>query len=385
MKAMRFLAIILLFSCSTPLPLKYKYTSSKRYLASLTRDDVVVARIEGEVKNPVLFASGMDSTFVVVRLYDKEGKILTEVDPDDLTLSTSEDVEAKPFMRKQGVYKAEILPRVKSKNITMRVDWQEKVMSSEIVLKTTTAPLKDKLDPLIHEYFQSKSAGEINVIRGGATPEGQSDGFTFQNLGDNLIVNATKFRSSQRGFNFDYLEKARQNLSMEVDDSPNGFVSHTMHSVFMFFPRKNLPLVEQLSGTINVTLPNGEKIIFQKYSKEIVDGVFKEGPIDVSPDRTKRQYPDLKYTGKGVVLRVNARGQAPQLGEFEKTKIDLEFGLKGSADVLILNGTTGQRCRRPKADFWEPIDVSPVEFKFPTDEAFDSYLKKNCGFSLPKL
>lgn len=381
---MRFLILLLLFSCSTQAPLKYKYSSSKRYLASLTREDIVVAKIEGEVKDQVLFASGMDSTFVIVKLYDADGNILTDVDPNDLTLSTSEDIEAKPFVMKQGVYKAQILPRVKSKSIQMRVDWQEKVMSREIVLKTTTAPLKNDLAPLNHEYFESKSVDEINVSRGSATPENKTDGFSFENLGDNKIVDHRRHPDSQRDFSFDYLEQARQNLAMQVDDAPNGTVSHGMHSIFMFFPRKNMFLVEQLSGTIDVTLPNGEKMSFQKDSKEIVDGVFTEGPVDVSADRTKRQYADLKYQGKGVVLRVNARGQSPQLGQFENVKIDMEYGLKGSAEVLIMNGATGQKCRRPKADFWEPIDVMPIEFKFPTDEEFDLYLKKNCGFGLPK-
>lgn len=381
---MRFLILLLAFSCSQA-PLKYKYSSSKRYLASLTRDDVVVGKIEGELKNQTVFASGMDSTFLIVKLYDNEGNILTDVDPHDLTLSASEDVEAKPFVMKQGVYKAQILPRVKSKSVRMRVDWQEKVMSAEIVLKTSTAPLKNDLAPLNHEYFESKSVGEINVTRGSATPENQTDGFSFENLGDNKIVDTARNKNSQRNFSFEYLEQARQNLAMQVDDAPNGTVSHGMHSIFMFFPRKNMFLVEQLSGTIDVTLPNGEKMSFQKDSKEIVDGVFTEGPVDVSADRFKRQYADLKYQGKGVVLRVNARGQSPQLGQFENLKIDNEYGLKGSVDVLIMNGATGQKCRRPKADFWEPIDVMPIEFKFPSDEEFDLYLKKNCGFGLPKL
>jgi hypothetical protein len=382
---MRLLALLFLFSCSTQAPLKFKYTSSKRYLASLTSEDVSVAKIEGEVKNDVVFASGMDSTFLIVKLYDKEGSLLTDVDPFDLTLSTSEDVEAKPFVMKQGVYKTEILPRVKSKSINMRVDWQEKIMSSEIVLKTTIAPLKNELAPLNHEFFESHNVGEISADRGSATPVNRTDGFSFENTGSNKIVNSQKYKSTQRIFNFDYLEQARQNLALEVNDLPSKIDNHSLHSVFMFFPRKNMPLVEQLSGTIDVTLPTGEKMSFQKDSKEVVGGVFTEGPVDSATERTKRGFADLKYQGKGVMLRANARGMSPQLGEFENEKIDMEFGVKGSTDVLILNGTTGQRCRRPKADFWEPIDVAPIEFKFATDEAFDAYLKQNCGFGLPKL
>lgn len=382
---MRLLLLVLLYGCAQTNSLKYKYSSSERYLASLTREDVVVAKIKGELKQPTLFASGMDSTYLFVKLYDDKGELLMDVDPADLTLSTSVDVEAKPFVLKQGVYKAEILPRVKSKPIRMRVDWREGVMSEEILLRTSIAPQKDELRPLNHEFFQSKSIGEISVSRGSASSETTTDGFNIGNLGDNKIVDTARHPDSGRTFHFDYLEFARQNISMEVDDAPNGVVSHTMHSLFMFFPRKNLHVVEQLSGTINVTLPTGEKMIFQKDSKEIVSGVFEEGPVDVSKDKSKRTYANLKYNGKGIVLRANARGQSPQLTESDKSKIDMEYGLRGSGEVLIINGTTGQRCRRPKVDFWEPLDVSPIEFKFPTDEAFDAYLKTNCGFGIPKL
>lgn len=382
---MRLLALLLLFSCSTSTPLKFKYSSQKRYLASLTKEDVVVAKIELELKSEVVFASGMDSTTLIVKLFNANGDQLSDVDPTDLTLSTSEDVEAKPFMRKKGVYKAELLPRLKSKSILMRVDWQDRVFSEEILLKTSIAPIKDKLRPLNHEYFQSRSIGEINVTRGSASPESFTEGFSFENMGDNRIVDSTRFKHSQRNFNFDYLEQARQNLALQVDDSPNSTVSHTMHSIFMFFPRKYIPMVEQTESSIDVTLPTGEKMIFDKDSKEILSGVFSEGPVDISGNRFKRHYPDLKYNGRGVILRVNARGQSPQLGQYESNKIDLEYGINGSVDVLLINGTTGERCRRPKSDFWEPLDVSPIEFKFPTDEEFDIYLRINCGFGIPKF
>jgi hypothetical protein len=283
---------------------------------------------------------------------------------------------------KQGVYKAELLPRVKSPHIQMQVDWQDKVKSNVVVLKTTISPVKVNLLPLHHEYHESRSMEEVNISRGSATPETATESFSFVNVGDNSIVTRP---DSSRTFNFEYPEQANQNLSLEIDDAPNDTVSHTMHSIFMFFPRKQLPVVEQLSNTMEITLPTGEKVIFQKESKEIVTGVLEEGPVDTGPDRFKRQYADIKYKGMGVVLRVNARGQSPQLGQFENLKIDMDHGLKGSAEVLILNGSTGQRCRRPKSDFWEPLDVSPIEFKFPTDKAFDAYLKSKCGFSLPKF
>lgn len=379
---MRFLLLLMLAACSTSTPLKFKFTSSKAYLASLTDDSIKVARIELSFKDSQVFASGLDSTSLIVKLFDKDGALLTNVDPADLTLSCSQEIDAKPFSLKQGVYKADLLPRVKSPNITMQVDWRNKVKSKLVTLHSSTSPIKDNLLPLDHEYVESKSVGEVMVGRGSRFPASASEEFSFVNVGGNRIV---KRSNASRTFHFEYPEHARQNIAMQIDDAPSDRVSHTMHSYFMFFPRKQLPVLEQLQGTMEVTLSNGEKMIFDKETKEILAGVFDEGPLDMNKDNSKRQYADLRYKGRGVYLRVNARGQSPQLGEFEKTKIDMEHGNVGSAEVLIVNGTTGQKCRRPKTDFWESMDVTPIEFKFPTDEAFEVYLQNNCGFGLPKF
>jgi hypothetical protein len=157
------------------------------------------------------------------------------------------------------------------------------VKSNILILQTTNAPLKDEMIPLHHEYSEGRSHGELSISRGSASPESTTEEFSLVNVGENSIV--TKPESS-RNFSFEYPEQARQNLALQVDDSPNDTVSHTMHSVFMFFPRNQLPVVEQLEATIDVTLPTGEKIIFQKESKEIVTGVFEEGPVVVLIDET---------------------------------------------------------------------------------------------------
>lgn len=364
--------------------LKYKYSQPNREPASKLEDKHKLERIQIELKDPVIFASGMDSTFLMVRLFNPNNEIITTIDPSELTLFSSEDMKAKPFVLKQGVYKAEILPKVKSKNIHLRVDWLERIFSDQVILKTTRSPMKQELAPLVHDFFQSKSIGEVNAIRGSLTPETGTDGFLFQNLGDNIIVKSEKFPHPMRSFTFNYPEQAGQNLMLEVDDFLNSN-SQTKHSIFMFFPRKYIPIVEQLSGTLNVTLPNGEKMIFSKNSKEITDGVFLEGPVDTSSNLNAGHFPNLRYQGKGVILRANAIGHSPQLEEFEKDKIDLEFGLNGSADVLLINGLTGSRCRRPKSDFWDKIDVSPIVFKFSSDKKLDAYLKKHCGFGIPGI
>lgn len=371
------LLLTILAGCATPL--KYKHSFGSRY-SLIDEDDDRVAKITIALKDEKLFASGLDSTFIHVKLFDRDGAELTSVNPADLTISTSEDLEAKPFAIKQGVYKAEILPRAKSPMIRMQVDWLEKVASPIIVLNTSTHPMKTSLLPVTNEFPETRSHGEVIVTR--STASAATEGFSFTNVGDNKIVQKS---NSSRTYSFDYPEQAKQNVALEVDDAPNDTVSHTMHSLFMFFPRKQLPVVEQLSGTLDVTLPTGEKMIFAKESKEIVGGVMKEGPLDHSSDRFKRSFANLKYEGKGLMIRANARGQSPQITETDKTKIDIDRGIAGSQEVLIVNGSTGQKCRRPKVEFWDPMDVRPIEFKYPTDEALDAHLKSVCGFGLPKF
>lgn len=374
--------LLILVSCSTSSSLKYKINYQKRYLASLTDESVRVARIEARFKSPKIFASGMDTTHLVVKLFDKKGELLTTVDPMDLTLSSSHEIEAQPFTLKQGIYKAVILPRPESARVHMQVDWKGKIKSPIVVLDATTAPLQDKLKPLNHEYVEAKAHGEVMVGRGSRFPASGTEEFSFVNVGGNRIV---KNGSASRTFHFEYPEQARQNIAIEVDDAPNETVSHTMHSYFMLFPRKQLPMLEQYADKLVVTLPTAEKVIFDKHTKMIIDGVFQEGPLDQAGQKHQRQFADLRYQGRGVILRANARGQSPQIGESDEKKIDEEFGSKGSVDVLIINGTTGERCRRPKSDFWDGHDVSPIEFKFASDDEFELYLQNHCGFGLPKF
>jgi hypothetical protein len=241
--------------------------------------------------------------------------------------------------------------------------------------------MKEKLKPIKSNFSSGSHLDKIDYTFQENFHPGLFEGFDIDNSGKNRIVSA---EDSQRWFNFEYPEQARQNISFLVNDAPNGTVSHTMHSHFMLFPRLILPLVEFKKDRYEVTLTTGEQVIFNQ-AGEITDGVFSEGPVDIGPDRHKRQYADLKYQGQGVILRANARGQSPQTGQFENTSIDMDYGIRFSKDVLIINGKTGQRCRRPKSDFWPQGDFNPIEFKFPTDEEFNRYLIENCKFEIPEL
>jgi hypothetical protein len=327
-----------------------------------------------KLSQDLVFANGANS--VVLRVGIKN----QEINPEDLKLISDMPIESGKFTAKDGIYAITIKPKVKSPNLKLMVIWKDQ-LSSPVELKTTIKPLSDTMIPLKSPSNETAWVSGLYYQRQDNLPAGQFEGFQLDNQGPNPIVSA---QDSSRQFDFEFEEQARQNISMMISDAPNGTVSHTMHSYFMFFPRKYLPYAELNKKEVTVTLPTGEKMMFAE-SGEIIDGVFEEGPVDTGPDRFKRTYADLKYHGKGILLRANARGQMPQQGQFEATKIDMEYGIKYSADVLIINGTTGQRCRRPKIDFWPSEDVSPILFKFPSDKEFDAYLKAKCNFGIPDL
>lgn len=367
---MRYLIImtLLLNSCSTYHP-RAPY---QRGIAAIKTQNSPT--FELKLSSDLLFANGANSVALQVIIKN------AEINPNDLKLISDISVESGKFSLVNGAYTVTIKPKVKSPNIKLMVIWKDQT-SPMIELKTTLAPLMDKMLPQTSTSSTMLWVSDLYYQRQDYLPEGQFEAFQVENRGKNPIVSA---EDSLRSFDFDFEEQARQNISMMVADAPNGTVSHTMQSLFTFFPRKYLPFAEVKNKQVTVTLPTGEKMIFGA-SGEIIGGVFTEGPVDIGPDRFKRSYADLKYQGKGIVMRANARGQMPQQGQFESTQIDMEYGLKYSSDVLIINGTTGQRCRRPKIDFWLSADVSPILFKFPTDKEFDTYLRAKCNFGIPDL
>ena len=344
----------------------------QRHIAGVASQDSPLLKLN--LSEELIFANGANSVVLSVEIPNQE------INPADLKLLSDIAVESGKFTFSKGVFSISIKPKVKSPNIKLMVSWKDQT-SSIIELKTTLAPLRDKMVPHASTPNSSQWVSGLYYQRQDYMAEGQYEAFQINNDGPNKIVNA---QDSGRGFDFEFDEQAKQNISLMISDAPNGTVSHTMHSLFTFFPRKFLPFVEMKNKQYTVTLPTGEQMTFAE-SGEIISGVFTEGPVDTGPDRFKRTYADLKYQGKGILMRANARGQMPQQGQFESTKIDMEYGLKYSADVLIINGTTGQRCRRPKIDFWPSEDVSPILFKFPSDAEFDKYLKAKCNFGIPEL
>lgn len=356
--------------------------TGERKLASFSRQEEVQFQLK--LSSKTVFANGADAVSLSVQIKDELGNIL-QVKPSELKILADTEIGQTDFKVDGDELSALIRPKVKSSNIRLIIAYKEKFTSKVIELKTTLEAKKTAIEQM--PWAPSVSLFVSGLYYGRSdnyTPEFY-ESFRFENDGVNRIVNSEAYPYSKRNFNFEFEQQAIQNNSMLVVDSPNEFISHGMYSHMMLFPRKYLPHAELDKNKVMVTLATGEQMILDAETGEIVGGVFTEGPVDVSGDRFKRHYADLKYQGKGILLRANARGQMPQQGQFETLKIDMEYGIKGSTEVLIINGTTGQRCRRPKSDFWPSGDVSPIPFKFPSDKEFDAYLRSKCQFGIPDL
>jgi hypothetical protein len=210
-------------------------------------------------------------------------------------------------------------------------------------------------------------------------------GFEFSNRGGNRVLpnryDIDKNLLFTRDFQFRFDDRARQDIHLAVTDWPPSAdrqfrLSELMNTVMHFFPRNYLPAITSVEGRYLVTLPTGEQIQFDALTHEIVGGVFSEGPVDLTPNRAARRFPAVTYSGKGVVVRVNARGADPRLG----TTATITTG-SPAADC-----PKGKKCEQgqvPSKELWNQSGAG--RFKVPTDAQFDQYLRLRCGFGLPLI
>ena len=212
-------------------------------------------------------------------------------------------------------------------------------------------------------------------------PRGQIVGFEFSNRGGNRILperfDIGKNKQFTRDFQFRFDERARQDIHLTITDwAPSRDkqfrLSELMTSILLFFPRSYIPAIAAVGASSVVTLPTGEEVQFDAKTHEIVSGVFAEAPVALSAPR----FPAVEYLGKGVTVRVNARGTDPRIATVATITT-------GSPDPNCANGQPCNQCQVPARELWE--QKGAVRFKFPTDDEFDRYLRARCGFGLPKV
>ena len=240
-------------------------------------------------------------------------------------------------------------------------------------LSKVLPPVADGVSPVVagDQVIRSSPFGDFMITESETT--GHILGFNLSNTGPNRIipVPATEIGTGpDREYQFRFQSRARQDIYFSVTDTPDEFLSNRMESYLYLFPRHNIPAIELIENgakgeELKVTLPNGEEIVFDAKTKEILRGVFREtAPLDQNPDRFKRKFAALEYSGSGTLIRVNRRGGDPRLG----------------TTAVVTQGK--KACKIPSSLLFDQNPRSDVNFLFPTDEGFNALLLKKCGFGL---
>jgi hypothetical protein len=133
-----------------------------------------------------------------------------------------------------------------------------------------------------------------------------------------------------------------------------------------FFPRTELFTVNKKADNTKVRLPTGEEVEFDQ------DFNLKSSPILSIESKTTDTYPEVKYTGKGVVIKKRA-----YTGSY-----GLSFG-----DVEIYHPDHATPCKVPASSLYKVVNKSDenTTFIFDKDEDFNKFLIQHCKFSIPGL
>ncbi|MBM4262396.1 MAG: hypothetical protein FJ145_13325 [Deltaproteobacteria bacterium] len=234
-----------------------------------------------------------------------------------------------------------------------------------LALKYDSRLLRRTLNQSTHPGWQYRINQQNQIV-----------GFDFSNRGGNRIL-PQRYDSSRnqffgRDFQFRFDERARQDIHLLIADwapARDGQfrLSELMNSIFLFFPRMHLPAIVNTMDRTLVSLPTGEEVEFNARTNEVVHGVLTEEPVDLNPDRNLRRFPAVRYTGKGLMVRADARGSDPRL----------------NGTAAIQNRGPNDLCRVPTPELWH--NSGAVRFKFATDEEFDRFLLSRCNFGLGEL
>lgn len=211
------------------------------------------------------------------------------------------------------------------------------------------------------------------------TENGPIEKFMLANNGGNNIVKKKEYYIN-RTFEFSFEDQARSDMQLMISDSPDDFTSHATYSVMVFFPRTYLPSVKKNGDVLDVTLPNGEKVQYNANTREVIGGVFTETPM-AQDERGKAKPPGIKYTGAGVVIRADKSGDLP-MGDVE----DSQGNRKPSPVIATISKKGFNDCKVPSKDIWY-TDYNKgnnvlMKAELATDQGFDDFVRKKCGFSI---
>lgn len=217
---------------------------------------------------------------------------------------------------------------------------------------------------VVFDYVTSKSgqdpAWEDNFYKDKRESGLRYKGFTLSNVGPNSIsgLPIDPREKVVREWNFVTEDSSKRETYLWVtDDSGSGYLSGLMESVILIVPRKMKPSISAIGDELHVTLTTGEKVIYDKKTKIIKAGVLSEGKVDLNPNRFERKFAPINYSGSGISIRVNKRGEDPRL-------------IPGNA-VITQNGKS---CQVPAKDLWD----TKADFKYSDDKKLLDFLNTKC-------
>lgn len=226
------------------------------------------------------------------------------------------------------------------------------------------------------DYFYHGDGGRPQIV-----------GFRLKNDGSRRINPAgLGGREAFREYCFLYPDRARENVHLIVTDDvavSGRYSQDNMFREWHFFPRRFLPAIEvsKADNRARVTLPTGEPVEFALDSKEIVGGVLREAPLDMTRSRHARKNPRVRYTGEYLALTVAQRGESARRARV--------WGRRKTARVHY-PARYPDPCEISPARLWdqtpEPGDSDPrLTTLYRSDAELFDLLERHCGWDLGEL
>lgn len=262
----------------------------------------------------------------------------------------------------------------------------------------------DELGGSLSEVEVKYPDGKIQVEGFGIDADQFSKSYDYVEDGKTPEDYYTKLYSS-RSFDIDFDGRGKE-FEISIADFPvkekfnsqgkltDRYTSTDMRlSLYTFFPRNVLPKYNVVDDEIEVTLPTGEKMVFDKNTGKVKESVFKEVPSSnylVNKGSSTLRYPDkdLSYQGEGMWI---------------ESKINSKDERRPGHKVIVRSRRNGQvsKCELKSEDIWEynsgfrlPMDhpkrISSgyrcIKLKLKTDEDYYKMVKDKCpSFVFPKL
>lgn len=218
-----------------------------------------------------------------------------------------------------------------------------------------------------------------------STSEGKVVGFNFENETQNSINPRTAAYDSTRSYNFEFPQRHVHNAHISITEN-SGLTSQMSHdfleTTIVLLPRKVIPSIEvfHFNGEQfrRITLVTSETIDVKTVSGEIVDGAFKELPMDMTTSRHDRKFVGLEYHGRGIMIRVDRRAGTPEhiytqaFNRHERIK-----------DATLTH--QGKTCYVPKELIWVNAEDADKEvfLRYSSDQEFlDHVVNPRCRWNL---